>query len=224
MFKQTKSLSINILSALIVLMSVFIGIIGGANAWFTTEHKNGIYIQMEIGDLKLKLYKNSVVQSNLIYTYDDNEDMNESDKSYVPLSGEIQPDTFNNLVIILSNEDAGSASMYVRYKLEMYRRSRGTDPDELVPINITQYVPASGENRFRAHSDGYCYYQTSTGASAGSYSSSNNAKLAKNQNVQLFTGFTVPYSSFIDRIGNLIDGSDSLYIKLTIEASVSSGF
>ena len=225
MTKQTKSISINVLSALIVLMSLFNGIIGGTTAWFTAEHKNGIYIQMEIGDLKLKLYKTSVAANNLVYTYEENESMGEANQSFVPLAGEIKPDEFNSLVIILSNEDAGSASMYIRYKLEMYRRSQGDEPDLLVPIDITQYVPTgSGANRFRAHSDGYCYYQTATGASAGSYSSSYNARLLKNETAQLFTGFTVPYSSFLDRTGNLIDGSDSLYIKLTVEASVTSGF
>lgn len=225
MKKQTKSISINVLSALIVLMSLLIGIVGSANAWFTAEHKNGIYIQMEIGDLKLKLYKNSVAKSNLIYTYEENQEVEEANKSFIPLSGEIQPDIFNSLDIILSNEDAGSASMYVRYKLEMYRRSYETEADKLVPINVTQYVPTNNsENRFRTHSDGYCYYQTATGATAQTYSSSNNAKLSKNTIAQLFTGFTVPYSSFIDENGKLIDGSDSLYLKLTIEASVLPGF
>ena len=238
MIKKTKSISINILSVFIILMCLLIGVVGNTNAWFTSEHQNGIQIVVDVGDLKLKLYQNSIDENgnNLVYTYEENTE-NETDK-YVSLSKEIVPDVSNSLTLILSNEDKGSASMYVRFKFELYLRNRGTTADTKIASTISGYTAqASDKDGFRYNSaDGYYYYQSSTGASSTSFSNDYNTKLEKTKNATLLTSFTVPYigmtdydgttflPGFVDASGNLVNGSETLYIKLTVEASVTTTF
>ena len=57
MIKNKSTISINILSVLIILMSVFIAVVGSTNSWFTSKQENGVQIIINVGDLKLNLYQ-----------------------------------------------------------------------------------------------------------------------------------------------------------------------
>ena len=212
MIKKTSSISINVLSAFVILLCLLLGVVNPVNAWFTDSHKNGVKIVVDIGDLKLKVYQNSKATANEIFTNEDNV-ANETNQ-YVTLSGEIKPDTAVGLTLILSNEDQGSASMYVRYKFELYRRTQTTDV--LLTTNLAGFTAQSTTQKgFKLNTtDGYYYYKDTTGA---------NALFEKNATATMMTSFTVPYSAFVDQNGTMLAADcDTVYIKLIIDASVAN--
>ena len=211
MNKKASSISINIVSAFVILLCLLLGVVNPVNAWFTDAHKNGVKIVVDIGDLKLKLYQNSKSTANEIFTNEDN--LANSTTQYVTLSGEIKPDTNVGLTLILSNEDQGSASMFVRYKFELYRRTQTTDV--LLTTNLSGFTAQSGSQKgFKLNTtDGYYYYKNTTGE---------NALFEKNATATIMTGFTVPYSAFVDQDGTILAADcDTVYIKLIIDASVA---
>lgn len=242
MSKKTKNISINVLSVFIILVCLLFAVVGETNAWFTAEHQNGIQIVVDVGVLKLKVYQNSIDDNNQIYTNEDN--VKESTSKYVNLGGEVLPDTVVPLTLLLSNQDKGSASMYVRFKFEIFARGRDATDDRLVASTISGFTPATyvsagnagNQKGFRYNSaDGYYYYQSAEGASVANFSSTYNAKMVKNEYATLLTGFTIPYEGyttasgefipgFLDEEGNFINGSESIYIKLTVEAGINSTF
>lgn len=221
MIKKTKAISINVLSVFVILICLCVGMVGSVNAWFTDTHKEGIQIVVDVGDLKLKVYQNSISDANEIFTNETNKD-NETDTNantsaqYVTLSGEIVPDTPVGLTLILANKDAGSASMYVRYKFELYKR--GTASDVKIETIITGFTAQSSTQKgfVRNEEDGYYYYKDTAGA---------NTLFEKNKEATLLTSFTVPYSQFVDSNGTMIlNGSETIYVKLVVDASISSTF
>lgn len=221
MTRKSTTISINVLSVLIILISVFVGVVGHSNAWFSAEHKDGVQIIVQVGDLKLSLYQDSIDINNIIYTYEDNDKLTENAKKYVTFSEEteILPDVPVALTLILANEDAGSASMYVRYKLELY--ARGGNKDTLIPIKLI----GNNENfelKPLAQDDvnsGYYYYKESTATT------SKNGLFAQNEEgegVVLLTHFKIEFSSLLDENGNLLNiNSETIYLKLTVDASLT---
>ena len=57
MIRNKKTISINILSAILILISLFIVIVGQTNSWFTSVHYNGVRLDVFVGGLKYELYQ-----------------------------------------------------------------------------------------------------------------------------------------------------------------------
>ena len=68
MIKQQKSSSWILLSVIVVLMSLLLLVNSPANAWFQIAHHQGIRFDVQVGDLMLELYQDSVSENNLVYT------------------------------------------------------------------------------------------------------------------------------------------------------------
>lgn len=235
--KKMSSISINVMSAFVILMCLFMAIVNPANAWFTDSHKQGVQIEVDVGDLKLKVYQNSISDANEILTnavnsiYETDKNPNGANNTstnpqYISLSGEIAPDTTVGLKLILANKDLGSASMYVRYKLEIYARGFVTDT-LLENVEITGFdaaedgVPGFVKNA----TDGYYYYQNYS--SNAQFSNENNALFTKNEDAVMLTHFEVPYDDFVISTtdgGLKLVNSDTVYIKLIVQASVNKQF
>ena len=214
MNKKTHSISINILSAIVILLCLFLGAVNPVNAWFTDSHKNGVQIQIEIGDLKLKVFQNNAsVAGNEISTNADNAENNTN--KYIELSGEITPDNPVNLKLILTNKDSGSASMYVRYKFEVYTRGISADT-KLDGVEIAGFVAPTESAKGVVKDGDYYYYRDNTNA---------NALFTKGSEFTMLQTFKVPFSAFVDVNGNmLITNSATIYLKLIVEASISQTF
>ena len=214
MNKPTKSISINILSVFIILMCVLMGVVGTTNSWFTTEHKNGVQIKVDIGSLLLKVYQLDEQDNETeIFSDETNSGLAQESKptQYVSLSGVISPNEDVSLKLKLSNDDKGAASMYVRFQFQIFRR--GVDADsEILDVTIKGYdTPNASGNKF-AKVNNYYYYQNSQGQ---------NVKLEKQTSATMMTSFQIGFSGFVDEQGNLLSRSDSIYIKLTVDASAS---
>ena len=163
MTKRNSTISINIISALIILISIFVALVGNVNAWFTAEHKDGIQMIINIGDLKLNLYQRITGQEELneVYTYAENLKDTTTTKKYIDFKGKVLPDGQNYIELILKNEDQGSAAMYLRFKFELYVRN--ATKDILIPTTIYgvdekfELKPAQTGN----NDSGYYYYKSS---------------------------------------------------------------
>ena len=227
MRKNAHTISINIISALIIVLCLFMGAINPTNAWFTSASKNGVQIQLEIGDLKLKVFQNdATVETNEILTNDQNNEY-ETDKnpdetpntdtqpSYVDITGKIIPGKPVDLVLILANTDQASASMYVRFKFEVFIRGISADT-KIENVALTGCTAPAGENGGFVEDGDYFYYRNTSGS---------NILFAKGTVATMLQKFTIPDSVFVDNSGNmLITNSQTLYIKLTVEGSTSNTF
>ena len=233
--KNIHSVSINVISAFIILLCLFMGTIGSVNSWFTDTHRNGVQISIEIGDLKLKVYQASLDNNGAIienskveiltneinheYNTDEIEEgqpNTETIPQYIELDGEIVPENPVDLVLILANKDTGSASMFVRFKFEIYIRGLTSDT-KIEGVTISGFkTPNETSCGFVEEDDGYYYYQDNKG---------NNALFAKNAEAAMMQKFTIPVSAFLDANGNmLLTHSETIYIKLLIDGSTSSSF
>lgn len=230
MIKKKSTLPINLLSAFVILLCVFMSIISPSNAWFKDSQDKGIQITVKVGDLKLSLYHTSVTSSNLLYTDKVNNE-NETDNdnttttSYIPLSGKIEADKPVALKLILSNEASDSIPMFVRFKFELY--SRGIDEDTLIETELTgmgnpEDLIASDNPELSsdtlvldnsAAGQGFYYLQNS---------SNKEVVLGKNKKLTLFTHFTIPKSEFIANGVSGLTNSDELYIKLYVDSSLTA--
>ena len=192
-------------------MSLFIGVVGKTNAWFTAEHNNGVEIVVQIGALKLSLYQQiNSTTANVVYSYDENSNKTDMDKKYILLSGAIEPDVSKDLNLYVSNDDSKSVPMYLRYKFELF--VRGETIDTQIPVSIAGFtVWVTGQTGMKQESDGFYYY---TGAD-GSH-----ALLAKGESKTIMTTFKIDYADMVNSLGNAkFTYSESVYIKLTIEGS-----
>lgn len=214
MRKKSTTVSINIISVLVILMCLLLGVVAPANAWFTDNDMQGVKIVVEVGDLKVKLYQNSIADANEISTNIANTENNTN--KYISLSTEIKPDVPVDLVLWLANKDLGSTAMFVRYKFQIFVRPAGVDT-EIDGVTISGYdAPSGSTNGFVDGQDGYYYYKNSSGS---------NVLFAQNAQAKIMQKFTVPFSAFIDSDGDMINtNSETIYLKLTVEASVSSNF
>lgn len=190
------------------------GVIYPTNSWFTDSHKNGVLIEIEIGELKLKVFQNDeTIALNEIYSNKYNEE--NSTSQYVNLGGKIIPGTPVPLTLILTNQDSGSASMFVRYKFEVYIRGVSSDT-KIEGVSITGYLAPTNEAGGFVKDGDYYYYRNNSGE---------NTLFAKNEVETLMQYFTIPESAFVNNSGEmLLTYSDSLYIKLVIEGSTSNTF
>ena len=226
MIKKSNSISINILSVFVILISLLLVTITGTNAWFSTNQLNGVEIQVQINNLNLNVYQKELVENNN-YKADENgkkllrwipsheqnlefetDDDAKTNAQYINLSGEIKPDVNVPLTLVLMNEDLGQTTMHIRFKFELY--VRGVDADSEIITEISGFTAPGAKPGFVKANDGYYYYQNSSGV---------NQDFVGGTSVNLLTGFTVPYSSFVEEDGDMIiKDSNTVYIKLIVEA------
>lgn len=199
-----------IISSFIILACLLFPILN-TNAWFTSGDNQQVQIILEISNINLQVYQKLPGESGegtLIKTYEENDE--EQEKSYINLTDssnnavrEILPNTEYSLNLTLKNADTGSASVFVRYKIEMFING---ETDTLIDLNIIGASAPNGATAgFELDSDGYYYYRNSSG----------NQRYPSQANLNMLTAFSIPYSEFIDITNNI--NADSVKLVVTIE-------
>lgn len=199
-----------IISSFIILACLLFPILK-TNAWFTSGDNQQVQIILEISNINLQVYQKLPGESGegtLIKTYEEN--IAEQEKSYINLTDssnnvvrEILPNTEYSLNLTLKNADTGSASVFVRYKIEMFING---ETDTLIDLNIIGASAPNGATAgFELDSDGYYYYRNSSG----------NQRYPSQANLNMLTAFSIPYSEFIDITNNI--NADSVKLVVTIE-------
>ena len=199
-----------IISSFIILACLLFPILK-TNAWFTSGDNQQVQIILEISNINLQVYQKLPGESGegtLIKTYEENDE--EQEKSYINLTDssnnvvrEILPNTEYSLNLTLKNADTGTASVFVRYKIEMFING---ETDTLIDLNIIGASAPNGATAgFELDSDGYYYYRNSSG----------NQRYPSQANLNMLTAFSIPYSEFIDITNNI--NADSVKLVVTIE-------
>ena len=207
---KSRNLIIWIISSFIILACLLFPILK-TNAWFTSGDNQQVQIILEISNINLQVYQKLSGESGegtLIKTYEENDE--EQEKSYINLTDssnnvvrEILPNTEYSLNLTLKNADTGSASVFVRYKIEMFING---ETDTLIDLNIIGASAPNGATAgFELDSDGYYYYRNSSG----------NQRYPSQANLNMLTAFSIPYSEFIDITNNI--NADSVKLVVTIE-------
>ena len=213
MNKRNSTISINIVSALIILISLFIGVVGYTNAWFSAGHSNGVQILINVGDIKLKLYQLDANDNRRELTNTNIQDGEgeTTNKEYIELSDSIAPGTPIELKLQLENKEVGSSAMYVRFKFQLF--ARGLDEDTEIPVTIASDNSwSSTQEGFKLNtSDNYYYYCATNGS---------HTKMAYNTNVMLINSFTIELADMYDNGELQYTSSESLYIKLSVDADL----
>ena len=207
---KSRNLIMWIISSFIILACLLFPILK-TNAWFTSGDNQQVQIILEISNINLQVYQKLSGESGegtLIKTYEENDE--EQEKSYINLTDssnnavrEILPNTEYSLNLTLKNGDTGSASVFVRYKIEMFING---ETDTLIDLNIIGASAPNGATAgFELDSDGYYYYRNSSG----------NQRYPSQANLNMLTAFSIPYSEFIDITNNI--NADSVKLVVTIE-------
>ena len=207
MWKTKKSLSINILSVIVILISLFACSFYGVNSWFSQSHNNGVEIFVDLADLMINVYQKEGGTNRLLTPMLEPENV-----SYVNLSAKIIPDQAVGLEMILGNDEAGSSPVFVRFKFNLY--VRGVDQDREMSTQIIGYLQqtASSEGFKYNEEDGYYYYSDKQG---------NPTKLASGATVSMMSGFVVGYDDMVNS-GQLSDlNGDLVYVVLTVDANIA---
>lgn len=197
------------ISVCIILICLLMPILT-TNAWFTAGENQQIQIIVNIENINLNVYQRvngDTGDGVLIKTFDENDSSTE--KSYIDLTDgsgtgvrEILPNQSYSLNLTLKNEDTGSASVYVRYKIEMYVNGL---TDTAIQLNISgQTAPNGTTAGFELNSDGYYYYRNSAG----------NQQYPSQANLNMLTSFSIPYSEFVNNDIN----ADTVKLVVTVEA------
>ena len=207
---KSRNLIMWIISSFIILACLLFPILK-TNAWFTSGDNQQVQIILQISNINLQVYQKLSGESGegtLIKTYEENDE--EQEKSYINLTDssnnvvrEILPNTEYSLNLTLKNADTGSASVFVRYKIEMFING---ETDTLIDLNIIGASAPNGATAgFELDSDGYYYYRNSSG----------NQRYPSQANLNMLTAFSIPYSEFIDITNNI--NADSVKLVVTIE-------
>ena len=207
---KSRNLIMWIISSFIILACLLFPILK-TNAWFTSGDNQQVQIILEISNINLQVYQKLPGESGegtLIKTYEEN--IAEQEKSYINLTDssnnvvrEILPNTEYSLNLTLKNADTGSASVFVRYKIEMFING---ETDTLIDLNIIGASAPNGATAgFELDSDGYYYYRNSSG----------NQRYPSQANLNMLTAFSIPYSEFIDITNDI--NADSVKLVVTIE-------
>lgn len=207
---KSRNLIMWIISSFIILACLLFPILK-TNAWFTSGDNQQVQIILEISNINLQVYQKLSGESGegtLIKTYEENNE--EQEKSYINLTDssnnvvrEILPNTEYSLNLTLKNADTGSASVFVRYKIEMFING---ETDTLIDLNIIGASAPNGATAgFELDSDGYYYYRNSSG----------NQRYPSQANLNMLTAFSIPYSEFIDITNDI--NADSVKLVVTIE-------
>ena len=216
MSNNKKTISINILSVLLILVSLFVAIIGSTNSWFTSMHHNGVELNIFIGGMKYELYQveGTPKVEREVYTYDANKSNSMANKetSYVELEDEIIPESPVGLELLLKNdEEASSTSMYLRFTFSVY--VLGVEKDNcLNSTTIAGYdEPTETIPGFIKGEDNYYYLVLKNGTD-----SYKGTTFKGKTEVTLMTEFRIGLDEFLD-----LNGSESVRLELTIEASAT---
>ena len=186
--------------ALIALLCISLT---GTNAWFQVEKERKLYFDITISSVALKVYQNSIESNNELNKFAD------TTEKFVTLSGKFIPDQEVPLTLILKNADAGTDSLYLRYKIQLVNLSTGED----IPIELNGKTEGAAGGFVEI--DGWNYYQAN----------GENAKYHQNEETYLLTSFTIPYSSFVDSDNVLkLNGGESVKFVLTIQTSEVNTF
>lgn len=207
---KSRNLIMWIISSFIILACLLFPILK-TNAWFTSGDNQQVQIILEISNINLQVYQKLSGESGegtLIKTYEENDE--EQEKSYINLTDssnnvvrEILPNTEYSLNLTLKNADTGSASVFVRYKIEMFING---ETDTLIDLNIIGASAPNGATAgFELDSDGYYYYRNSSG----------NQRYPSQANLNMLTAFSIPYSEFIDITNDI--NADSVKLVVTVE-------
>ena len=207
---KSRNLIMWIISSFIILACLLFPILK-TNAWFTSGDNQQVQIILQISNINLQVYQKLPGESGegtLIKTYEEN--IEEQEKSYINLTDssnnvvrEILPNTEYSLNLTLKNGDTGSASVFVRYKIEMFING---ETDTLIDLNIIGASAPNGVTAgFELDSDGYYYYRNSSG----------NQRYPSQANLNMLTAFSIPYSEFIDITNDI--NADSVKLVVTIE-------
>lgn len=234
MIKKSKSISINIVSVFIILTCLLLALITPTNAWFTDKHNSGIYINVTVSNLNLKVYQTIDSSDIEIYTNKKNEE-NEKDgdtstnMQFIQLSQKIEPEENVDLKLKLKNEDQGETSVYIRFKFQLM--ARGVDEDTEIPIQIYDFTAATASTPGFVKEGDYYYYKENSleGAANALFAKGagiDNPITPADESIYLLQGFNVPFSSFYDEENEnmIIKNSETVYIKLTIDESAESNF
>ena len=207
---KSRNLIMWIISSFIILACLLFPILK-TNAWFTSGDNQQVQIILQISNINLQVYQKLSGESGegtLIKTYEENDE--EQETSYINLTDssnnavrEILPNTEYSLNLTLKNADTGSASVFVRYKIEMFING---ETDTLIDLNIIGASAPNGATAgFELDSDGYYYYRNSSG----------NQRYPSQANLNMLTAFSIPYSEFIDITNDI--NADSVKLVVTIE-------
>lgn len=208
MIKNKKAISINLVSALIILICLFIGIVDKTNSWFTSSHRNGVEIVVNVGDLNLTVNQIKGNVKTEIYTNSVNQGKQDAEKSYVMLDSEIAPNVPISLNLELTNNEQQYAdSMYLCFALTLY--AQGVTEDTIIPIEIAGFTPANTSVAGFVKSGDYYYYALKTGDTT--YKS---VKFESGATKTLLTEFTVSLDEFLK-----LNGSETVRLELEINAS-----
>lgn len=203
--KKSQWSSINILSVLLILVSVFACSFYGVNSWFTQTHNNGVEIYIELSDVRLSLYQVVGQNVNLLTPLGDD------GASYVSLSGAVIPDQNKELKLVVGNDQPGSSPVYVKFKFALY--ARGVDEDVLISTTINGFSAQTATSAgFKYNEqDEFYYYCDNSGEPM---------KLDVNNSADLMTSFVIDYQGLYND-GELLNySSESIYIVLTVEANL----
>jgi len=167
---------------------------------------------VNIGELNFNIYQGTRATGTKIYAYDEDYQAD----AYITFSDELEilPDEVNSLTLTLANEEAGTSSVYIRYKLEAV--IKGANEDTIVPCTLNGMAGPDGSTNVVVEDSGYYYYRTAGGT---------NAMMGQDEDITLCTGFSIGLEQFIDDSGNFkINGSETIRLLLTVEGSFDSSF
>ena len=124
-------------------------------------------------------------------------------------NNKVDVENTNNVKLLLKNEDLGS-SFGVRYKVTFYAAT-ASGKVELSSSISGMTAPTSSSNGFVFNStDGYYYYQNSTGANAMFEPATSSGATSK----YLMTGFSINYTNAT----KTLLGGNSIYMEISIES------
>ena len=124
-------------------------------------------------------------------------------------NNKVDVENTNNVKLLLKNEDLGS-SFGVRYKVTFYAAT-ASGKVELSSSISGMTAPTSSSNGFVFNStDGYYYYQNSTGTNAMFESATSSGATSK----YLMTGFSINYTNAT----KTLLGGNSIYMEISVES------
>ena len=124
-------------------------------------------------------------------------------------NNKVDVENTNNVKLLLKNEDLGS-SFGVRYKVAFYAAT-ASGKVELSSSISGMTAPTSSSNGFVFNStDGYYYYQNSTGANAMFEPATSSGATSK----YLMTGFSINYTNAT----KTLLGGNSIYMEISVES------
>lgn len=197
MIKRKSDISINVLTALVILFSILLLSVGVGNAWFSYNLDNGLYLIVKVGEFNVSLYQVEGQNSTQVFTNSKNS--TEANPSYIVFNEMVVPEAVNELQLDLKNEDAG-VTVLMRFKFQLYACDGVTDV--LIPTTLDL------GNDFVYRADGYNYYVDEN---------KNNKIFLNNERITLFTGFIVGTEDF-----NKYENGATVKIVLTVECVDSS--